>query len=84
MGKVCRVIIDLGSTDNIISEEAVEKFKLEMIQHDNPYKVTWLNEKQHVLVGEQAWVEFTIGRYKDIVLYDILPMDACHILLGRP
>ena len=28
MGKVHRVIIDLGSIDNIINEEAVEKLKL--------------------------------------------------------
>ena len=83
MGKVCRVIIDSGSTDNIISEEVVEKLKLERIQHANPYKVTWLSKKQHVLVGEQTWV-FTIRRYKDRVLCDILLMDACHLLHGRP
>lgn len=33
---------------------------------------------------EQAWVDFNIGRYRDRVLCDILPMDACHLLLGRP
>ena len=44
MGKVCRVIIDSGSIDNIINEEVVEKLKLKRIQHVNPYKVTWLNK----------------------------------------
>jgi hypothetical protein len=29
-------------------------------------------------------VEFQIGTYKDEVLCDIIPMDVCHILLGRP
>ena len=24
------------------------------------------------------------GTYKDVVLCDIIPMDVCHILLGRP
>ena len=57
---------------------------MERIPHANPHKVTWLNRKQHFLVGEKAWVEFTIGRYKDKVLYEILPMDACHHLLGSP
>ena len=84
MGQVCRVIIDSGSTDNIVSKEAVSKLKLKRISHTNPYKVTWLNKGQHVLVNEQAWVEFSIGRYKDKVLCDVLPMDACHLLLGRP
>ena len=84
MGKVCRVIIDSGSTDNIVLEEVVSKLKLTRIPHNNPYKVMWLNKGQHVLVNEQAWVEFSIARYKDKVLCDVLPMDACHLLLGRP
>ena len=29
-------------------------------------------------------VEFSVGNYKDNVLYDVVPMEACHILLGRP
>ena len=29
-------------------------------------------------------MEFQIGTYKDQVLCDIMPMDVCHILLGRP
>lgn len=84
MGKVCRVIIDSGSIDKIFSEEAVSKLNLKRLPHANPYKVTWLNKGQHVLVGEQAWVEFTIGIYKDRVLCAILPMDAYYLLLGRP
>lgn len=84
MEKVCRVIIDLGSIDNIVSEEVVSKLKLTRISHTNPYKVTWLKKGQHVLVNEQAWVAFSIGRYKEKVLCDVLPMDACHFLLGRP
>lgn len=84
MGKVCRVVVDSGSTDNIVSEEVVSKLKLQRIPHSDPYRVTWLNKGQHVLVNEQIWVEFTIGGYKDKILCDILPMDACHLLLGRP
>jgi len=29
-------------------------------------------------------VEFPVENYKDKVLCDIVPMEACHILLGRP
>lgn len=45
LGKVCKVIIDLGPTNNIMSEEAVRKLKLTRIPHTNPYKVTWLNHE---------------------------------------
>ena len=68
------MIIDLGSTNNIISEEVVSELKLKRIPHTNPYKVTYLNKTQHILVGEQAWVEFTIGKYKDRVLCEFFPL----------
>ena len=29
-------------------------------------------------------MEFQIGTYKYVVLCDIMTMDVCHILLGRP
>lgn len=29
-------------------------------------------------------VKCKVGHYHDEVLYDIIPMDACHLLLGRP
>jgi hypothetical protein len=32
----------------------------------------------------QVLVSFSIGRYKDEVLCDVVPMHAGHILLGRP
>lgn len=53
MGKVCKVLIDLGSTDNMVSLEMVEKLKLERIPHNTPYKVSWFNEGQYVLVREK-------------------------------
>lgn len=37
-----------------------------------------------MLVDEKAWIYFEIGDYKDRVLCDIFPMDACHLLLGHP
>nr|KYP31414.1 hypothetical protein KK1_048289 [Cajanus cajan] len=35
-------------------------------------------------VNQQVKVKFSIGDYKDKVLCDVIPMKACHILLGRP
>ena len=88
MGKVCKIIIDSGSTDNIILEEATTKLKIPKIPHSTPYKITWLNKEHHVLVNEQAWIDFTIGGYKDKILCDVLTMDACHLdhgsLVGKP
>jgi hypothetical protein len=35
-------------------------------------------------VNKYCFVDFKIGPYEDKVLCDMVPMDAFHILLGRP
>jgi hypothetical protein len=36
------------------------------------------------MVTKQCLVEFKIGGYRDEILCDVIPMDVCHVLLGRP
>lgn len=43
-----------------------------------------MNDCGEVKVYRQVLVSFSIGRYKDEVLCDVVPMHAGHILLGRP
>jgi hypothetical protein len=40
--RVCKVIIDSGSTNNLVSTEMVEKLELNTTTYANPYKVSWL------------------------------------------
>ena len=54
------------------------------MKHPTPYKVSWLQKVHQLLENEQCNVEFQICTYKDVVLCDIIPMNVCHILLGRP
>ena len=54
LGKVCKVIVDSCSTNNIISKKEVKKLKIEKIPYTNPYKVTWLNKGQSILVSEKT------------------------------
>jgi hypothetical protein len=35
-------------------------------------------------VTRQVLVALSIGKYEDEVLCDVVPMHACHLLLGRP
>uniref|UniRef100_A0A2N9I1C4 Reverse transcriptase/retrotransposon-derived protein RNase H-like domain-containing protein n=1 Tax=Fagus sylvatica TaxID=28930 RepID=A0A2N9I1C4_FAGSY len=44
----------------------------------------WLNDCGEVRVDRQVLVTFSIGKYLDEVLCDVVPMHAGHILLGRP
>jgi hypothetical protein len=82
--RVCKVIIDSGSTGNLVSAEMVENLELKTTAHPNPYKVSWLQKGHQVMVSQQCQVEFKIGGYRDEMLCDVIPMDVYHILLGRP
>ena len=82
---VCLVIIDSGSFENCVSFEMVQKLGLKMDPHPKPYKLSWLQEGSDIKVKHRCLVSFTIGKhYQDEVWCDVVPMDVCHLLLGRP
>ena len=54
--RVCKVIIDSGSTDNLVSMEMVEKLELETTGHPNPYKFSWFQKGHQVMVINNAWL----------------------------
>ncbi|XP_056857361.1 uncharacterized protein LOC130506687, partial [Raphanus sativus] len=83
-GKICSLIIDGGSCVNVASETMVKKLGLETQKHPKPYRLQWLNEKGEMRVSTQVSVPFSIGRYEDEIICDVIPMEASHILLGRP
>ncbi|KAL4367917.1 hypothetical protein GQ457_05G021280 [Hibiscus cannabinus] len=83
-GKVCFVIIDGGSCTNVSSTLMVEKLGLATTKHPRPYKLQWLNDGGELKVSKQVLIVFSIGKYKDEVLCDVVPMHAGHLLLGRP
>eukprot|EP00253_Pinus_taeda_P015339 PITA_15339 len=64
-GKCCKVIIDSGSTNNLVSTEMMEKLGLAKTVHPTPYKVSWLQKGHRIIVTEQCKVEIQIGTYND-------------------
>lgn len=80
----CKLIVDGGSCANVVAAELVAKLQLSTTRHPKPYKLKWLDEDNEVSVRKQTLINFAIGKYRDEVLCDIVPMDACDILLGRP
>ncbi|XP_024011296.1 uncharacterized protein LOC112086558 [Eutrema salsugineum] len=83
-GKVCSLIIDGGSCTNVASTSMVDKLGLETRKHPHPYNLRWLNNQRQLKVTKQVTVPIIIGRYEDEVICDVLPMEAGHLLLGRP
>ncbi|KNH03669.1 hypothetical protein BRCH_02722c [Candidatus Burkholderia brachyanthoides] len=78
------MIIDSGSSTNIVSTLLVEKLRLPTIKHPNPYRLQWLSDRGEVKVISQAKLTFTIGKYSEEVTCHVVPMEAGHLLLGRP
>ncbi|XP_010682003.2 uncharacterized protein LOC104896913 [Beta vulgaris subsp. vulgaris] len=86
-GKVdctCNVIIDSGSCTKVIASKVVSKLNLATRAHPKPYKLSWLDDSTGTRVKKQALIAFSIGGYKHELWGDVLPMSACHLLLGRP
>ena len=44
----------------------------------------WLNGVGKLKITHRARVQFSVGSYVDKVVCDVVPMQACHLLLGRP
>ncbi|GKB81605.1 hypothetical protein Tco_0948500 [Tanacetum coccineum] len=82
LGKVCTFVCDFGSCDNLIAVEAVQKLGLKTENHPKPYKLQWLKKGGEVTISKRVHVPFFVGNtYKDNVWCDVVPMNACHLLL---
>jgi len=82
--KLCSLIIDEGSCTNVASTRVVEKLALPTISHTKPYKLQWLSAEGEIMVNKHVLINFAIGKYKDEILCDVVPMEATHVRLGRP
>ncbi|KAG8088439.1 hypothetical protein GUJ93_ZPchr0010g9488 [Zizania palustris] len=82
--KLCRIIVDNGSCNNIASQELVDRLGLKQRRHPEPYKMQWLSDSGALRVNNMVTVPFSIGRYHDEMERDVVPMQACQLLLGRP
>ena len=50
----CNVIVDSGAQTDVISSEVVSKLKLAR-DHEELYKLNWLNDSIRMRVRKQAW-----------------------------
>ena len=79
------VVIDGGSCQNLISQGLVDRLQLKVQKHHRPYFARWLMSGDQVQVWYACPVTFFVGEdYTDTVWCNVVPMDSCDILLGRP
>jgi hypothetical protein len=83
--KKCVMIIDSGSWENVISEEAVRKLKLDITDHTNLFKLGWVHKGVEIQVNKRCNFQLTLGpHYTTMIYVDVVLMDASHLILGRP
>jgi hypothetical protein len=59
------------------------KIGLTTCLHTHPYYIQWLNNSGKAKVTHTARVHFSIGTYHDYADCNVVPMQACSLLLGR-
>ena len=81
--KKCKLVIDGGSSMNVVSKDVVKLLNLKVEPHPNPFRVAWVNDHTF-LITQRCLVSIQMGDYKDEIYCEVLPMDVAHVLLGCP
>jgi hypothetical protein len=83
-GRALNLITDNGSGMNIISKDIMCKLKFPLEKHPQPYKLRWVDDSS-IPVKHCCSITFSLGNsYEDTLWCDVIPMQACHMLLGQP
>ena len=49
-GKLCKIIVDSRSIENVVSLEMAKKCKLKRLPYVPPHKISWLNKNHSFIV----------------------------------
>ncbi|RDX97603.1 hypothetical protein CR513_19608, partial [Mucuna pruriens] len=72
--------VDFSSNNvNVANLRLVKKLSLSTLVHPRPYKLQWLSENGEMVVDRQVSLSFTLGKYNDEILCDVVSMEATHI-----
>jgi hypothetical protein len=77
-------MIGSGSYYNGISKSVVETLDLSTWRIPESRHVEWVNSCGMLKITHKVHVPFTVDDYVDEVECDVLPLEVCGLLLGRP
>jgi hypothetical protein len=59
--KVYILIIDSGNYENVVLAKVVKKLQLTIENHSKPYKLTWINKDNELIVDKFCFVSYFMG-----------------------
>ena len=75
--KVCNVIIDSGSSENIVSKTLVDVMGILIKKCPTPYKIEWIKKGTEMRVTGACRITFSIKKiYKSDIVCDIVDMHS--------
>ncbi|GJY25285.1 transposon ty3-I gag-pol polyprotein [Tanacetum coccineum] len=82
--KICYMIIDGGSCENLVSKALVKAFKLPTEPHPSPYQIGRIKKGMELKLTEICKVTFAMRKHNnELVACDVVDMETYHVLLGR-
>nr|GEV82485.1 transposon Ty3-I Gag-Pol polyprotein [Tanacetum cinerariifolium] len=83
--KICSIVVEVECCKNLLSKALVKAFKLLTKPHHSPYQIGWIKKGLALKVIEICKVPLAIEKhYNELVTCDVVDIEACHVLLGRP
>jgi hypothetical protein len=83
-GTPLHFIVNSGSHKNLISAEVFKRLSLPTTPHPRPYTIRWLRQGSDLCVSQKCRLSYGINPFKDEVLCDVVPLEACNVLLCQP
>ena len=79
------ILIDSGYQISLISKKMVKKLGLKNKMHHKPYTMNWMSKIHKLQVTKKCVIQFSITyQFVDKVSCDVLPLDACGMVLCSP
>lgn len=57
---------------------------LNIDKYPKPYTISWIKEVPEVTITERCKISFSIGKYRDKIYCDVVDINACNLLFGKP
>jgi hypothetical protein len=83
-GQKAHVLLDGGSTLDMISANFATLHKLDMFQLKKPIKLQMATTGSRSVINFGVNAEIQIGRFKQNRYFDVINLDRYHVILGTP